>query len=99
MKKKIEIKPKKKVIEKKIEVETPIQEPVEELEGIQTTTSLLPQDDILEAPSTEPEVQVVLKAKEYPIPVTREDLLALHKCLKDLGVNSIGDLEVRASKL
>lgn len=35
----------------------------------------------------------------YPVPETREDILALHKCLKDLGVNSIGDLEVKASKM
>ena len=38
-------------------------------------------------------------AKVYPIPETREDYLALHKCLKDLGVNSTSDLEVRASRL
>lgn len=34
----------------------------------------------------------------YPVPETKEDLLALHKCLKDMGVNSIGDIEVRASR-
>ena len=39
------------------------------------------------------------KAFFYPIPETREDLLALHKCLKDLGVNSTSDLEVRASRM
>lgn len=57
-----------------------------------------PAPSVLEAPATEP-VKVVLAPKKYEVPVTREDLLALHKCLKDLGVNSIGDLEVRASKL
>lgn len=35
----------------------------------------------------------------YPVPETREDYLALHQCLKDTGVNGIGDLEVKASKL
>ena len=35
----------------------------------------------------------------YPVPETREDLLALHKCLQDTGVNSIGDLEVKASRM
>ena len=35
----------------------------------------------------------------YLIPETREDYLALHQCLKDLGVNSTSDLEVRASRL
>ena len=35
----------------------------------------------------------------YPVPETKEYLLALHKCLKDTGCNSIGDIEVRASRL
>ena len=35
----------------------------------------------------------------YQVPETKEDFLALHKCLQDTGVNSIGDLEVKASKL
>lgn len=39
------------------------------------------------------------EAFEYPVPETKEDFLALHKCLKDTGINSTGDLEVRASKL
>ena len=44
------------------------------------------------------------ETKEVPIPtVTKEKtekevLLDLHKQLKDLGVNSIGDLEVKISR-
>ena len=50
-----------------------------------------------------PAVPVVTKIDRYtfryPVPETKEDLLALHKCLQDTGVNSIGDLEVKASRL
>ena len=30
---------------------------------------------------------------------SKEDYLALYQCLKDTGVNSIGDIEVKASRL
>lgn len=42
---------------------------------------------------------VPIPTKVYLYPETREDYLALHKLLKDLGVNSISDLEVKASRL
>ncbi len=32
-------------------------------------------------------------------PTEKEKLLALHQTLKDLGINSIGDLEVKISRL
>lgn len=35
----------------------------------------------------------------YPVPSTKEDYLALYQCLKDSNINSIGDVEVKASKL
>ena len=71
--------------------------PVETL-NTGTTLEVVEPEVILNAPIAE-EVKVVIKPKEYSVPVTKEDYLALHKCLKDSGVNSIGDLEVRASKL
>ena len=80
---------------KKIEVEKVIKEVAAD---VAPSASSEPAPSVLEAPATEP-VKLVLAPKKYEVPVTREDLLALHKCLKDLGVNSIGDLEVRASKL
>lgn len=57
---------------------------------------------VLETPEVVTESSADIQEREtfsYPIPETKEEYLALHKCLKDLGVNSIGDLEVRASKL
>jgi hypothetical protein len=40
-----------------------------------------------------------VREKVYVVPETKEDYLRLHKLLKDIGVNSIGDLEVKASRL
>ena len=37
--------------------------------------------------------------KATPSKTEKEVLLDLHKTLKDLGVNSIGDLEVKISRL
>ena len=36
---------------------------------------------------------------DVPINLEKEHLLALYKELKDLGINSIGDLEVKISRL
>lgn len=104
MKKKIDIKPKKKELKKVKEVvvggvvEEAITGVAEEV-GILATVpeGTLPPNDILEAPATQ-DIKLVL-AKKYEVPVTKEDYLALHKLLKEIGANSIGDLEVRASKL
>ena len=38
-------------------------------------------------------------AFNYPIPETKEDFLALIQCLKDTGADSVGNLEVKASRL
>ena len=92
----------KKVVKKPIKkVEEVIKEPVEEV----PVEEVEPEEEVV-ITSEEPEEEVEEKLEEpkretftYPVPVTREDLLALHKCLKDLGVNSIGDLEVKASKM
>ena len=68
----------------------------------QTTTYVAETTTYTDGTNTEFEGDIVLPVevkKEYPIPSTKEDYLALHKCLKDSGVNSIGDLEVKASKL
>ena len=62
-------------------------------------------EDVVEVESTKitettnktPEVLKPLKV--YEVPETREELLALIKCLENTGVKSIGDLEVRASRL
>lgn len=57
-----------------------------------------PVEVILKAPSTE-NVKLAVGPKVYPFPETKEDYSVLHKLLKDIGVNSIGDLEVKASRL
>lgn len=46
-----------------------------------------PEDPLPEAPTTPPENS------------EKEELLALYKTLKDLGINSISDLEVKISRL
>ena len=75
--------------------------PVEVVETLNTgtTVGIVEPEVVLNAPVVVEEVKVVIKPKQYSVPVTREDFLALHKCLKDSGINSIGDCEVRASKL
>ena len=83
----------------KKKVEEAIKKVVEEV-GIPATVpeGTLPLNDILEAPATE-SIKLVIAPKVYEVPSTREDFLALHKCLRDTGIHSIGDLEVRAAKL
>ena len=72
----------------------------------ETPVEVMPVETMAEEVKTvEPVNEVpVLKALTratftYAVPETREELLALHKCLKDTGVNSIGDLEVKASRM
>ncbi len=63
-----------------------------------SATSANPAPDITLEPGTN-NIEIVTAPKEYPVPETKQDYLALHQLLKDLGVNSIGDLEVKASRL
>ena len=83
-----------KVIEKVNKVAKSVeQEPTPLISG----TIMNPQPEITTAPSTQ-DIKIVKPTKIYQVPETKEDLLALHKCLKDSGFNSIGDIEVRASR-
>ena len=44
------------------------------------------------------EIEVVEIHTDTPVQSEKERLLELYKTLKDLGVNSIGDLEVKISR-
>lgn len=81
---------------KKIEIKEKLVEKMNE--SVEMPATSLVQEPILQAPSTE-NVKLKLSPKVYPVPETKEDYLALHKLLQDIGTNSIGDLEVRASKM
>ena len=81
---------------------TAIEKPIEVVVGSTSTlisgTTTNPQPETSTAPTTV-SIEKTRDTFTYPVPETKEDLLALHKCLKDMGCNSIGDIEVRASRV
>ena len=80
-------------------IEKPIEVAVDSTSTLSSgTTKSQPETSTLTEPATV-SIEKTRATFTYPVPETKEDLLSLHKCLKDTGVNSIGDLEVRASRL